>query len=328
MTQRLSRVKPLLPLLATIAGLLLLPLGAPAEPVPGKTDKLVTKLVCGFLHQGHLTQPDIGDDLSKRLFRRFLKDLDPSKTYFLQSDIDEFQKYETRLDDMLLQGDLGFAYKVYERFVQRVGERLPMVEELVKAKHDFTEKEYLSTDFDKLNYAKDDAELRERWRKRIKFDLLLERVGPKPVAEEEATKKVLKRYQSVLKRWKQVDNYDLMELFLSDLTESVDPHSSYMSPNTLDDFDIAMRLHLEGIGALLRSENGQTIVAEVLPGGAAAADGRLKQNDKIIGVAQGDDQFIDVQDMKLRDVVKLIRGNRGTKVQLKVLPAEKTEPAV
>src|SRR5207302_5113254 len=109
---------------------------------------------------------------------------------------------------------------------------------------------------------------------------------------------------------------------------SVDPHSSYMSPPTLDDFDIAMRLNLEGIGALLRSENGQTIVAEVITGGAAAADGRLKPNDKIIAVAQGDSQFVDVIDMKLREVVKLIRGARATKVQLKVIPAEKVVPLV
>jgi len=119
-----------------------------------------------------------------------------------------------------------------------------------------------------------------------------------------------------------------MELYLSDLTTSVDPHSTYMSPATLDDFDIAMRLHLDGIGALLRAENGQTIVAEVIPGGAAAADGRLKANDKIIGVAQGDGKFVDVIDMKLREVVKLIRGKRGTRVELKIVPAEKIEPVI
>src|SRR5207248_6981709 len=143
---------------------------------------------------------------------------------------------------------------------------------------------YLETDYDKLPYAATEVELKERWRKRIKFDLLLHRVGEKPLPENEAKQKVLERYQGVLKRWKQVDNFELMELYLSDLTTSVDPHSTYMSPATLDDFDIAMRLHLDGIGALLRSENGQTIVAEVIPGGAAAADGRIKANDKIIGV--------------------------------------------
>src|SRR5262249_31211747 len=109
---------------------------------------------------------------------------------------------------------------------------------------------------------------------------------------------------------------------------SVDPHSSYMSPNTLSDFDISMRLNLEGIGAVLRSENGDTIVVEVVPGGAAGKDGRLKPNDKIIGVAQGNGQVVDVVDMKLREVVKLTRGRRRTKVELKVLPVGKLEPVV
>src|SRR5262249_28975206 len=127
---------------------------------------------------------------------------------------------------------------------------------------------------------------------------------------------------------KQVDNYDLMEIYLSDLTASVDPHSSYMSPTTLADFDIAMRLHLEGIGALLGSENGEIVVKEVIPGGAAAADGRLKPNDKIVAVAQGDGRFVDVMDMKLTEAVKLIRGARGTKVELKVVPADKLDQVV
>src|SRR5262249_56462012 len=123
-------------------------------------------------------------------------------------------------------------------------------------------------------------------------------------------------------------HYELMEIYLSSLMMSLDPHSSYMGPATLDDFDISMRLQLEGIGAVLRQEEGNTIVAEVVSGGAAAADGRLKVNDKIIAVAQGDGQYTDVVDMKLRDVVKLIRGKRGTKVQLRIIPAEKVEPAV
>lgn len=328
MTECLARARLLVTLLAAVAGLTVFPTGAPAEPVPARQDRLVVRLVTGYLHQGHLTRPEIGDDLSKTLFQRFLKDVDPNKGFLLQSDVDEFKKSETELADQLRQGDMTFAYKVYERYVQRVGERLPLIEELIKAPHDYTVKEYLSTDTDKLDWARDEKELRERWRKRIKFDLLLERVGTKPVPEAEARQKVLTHYQGLLKRWKQLDNYDLMELYLSDLTTSVDPHSTYMSPNTLDDFDIAMRLNLEGIGALLRSENGQTIVSEVVPGGAAAKDGRLKPNDKIVGVGQGDDKFVDVQDMKLRDVVQLIRGRKGTKVQLKVVPAEKVEPLV
>jgi carboxyl-terminal processing protease len=328
MTQRLFRVRVFVALLAVAAGLLLPLPSAPAEPVPAREDRVVSEMVCGILHQGHLTRPDLGDAVSKRLFRHFLKDLDPTRGYFLQADIDEFKKSEPELAEKLMQGELGFAYKVYERLVTRVGERQKLIEELVNTPHDFTVKEYLSTDYEALDYAKDEAGLRDRWRKRIKFDLLQQRLGQKPVPEAEAKQKVLTRYQGLLKRWKQVDHYDLLELYLSDLTTSVDPHSTYMSPNTLDDFDIAMRLHLEGIGALLRSENGETIVAEIVPGGAAAADARLKPNDKIIGVAQGDDKWVDVQDMKLRDVVQLIRGGRGTKVQLKVVPAGKVEPQV
>ena len=125
-----------------------------------------------------------------------------------------------------------------------------------------------------------------------------------------------------------MDNFDLVELYLTQLTTSLDPHTTYMSPATLDDFEIAMRLNLDGIGAVLRSENGHTIIVEVVPGGAAGKDGRLKPNDKIVGVAQGDNKFIDTVEMKLRDVVKLVRGPRGTKVQLKILPVGKIDPVV
>jgi carboxyl-terminal processing protease len=328
MTYRNFQTKRTAALLVAVASLLLIPASVSAEPVLGKQDPLVAKLVCNFLQRSHLSRPEIGDEISKRLFRRFIKSLDPMKLYFVKSDLDELKRFETELDDMLLKGDISFAYKVYDRYLRRLEERVKLVEELVKAPHDFTTKEYLETDFDKIDFAQGNEELRERWRKRIKFDLLLHRIGEKPLPEAEAKQKVLTRYQSLLKRWKQVDNYDLMEMYLSDLTASVDPHSAYMSPTTLADFDIAMRLQLEGIGALLRSDNGQTTVAEVIPGGAAAADGRLKANDKIIGVAQGDDKFVDVIDMKITEVVKLIRGAKGTKVQLKVVPADKIEPVV
>ncbi len=328
MTQRIAQIKRSIALLAALAGVLWIAPRLTAEPVPGKQDRLVVQMVCSLLQQGHLSRPDIGDELSRRLFKRFFKEMDPAKLYFVKDDVEELKKFETQLDDMLLEGDLSFAYKVYDRFLTRLGQRLKLVEEFVAAPHDFTVKESMDTDFDAIDFPRTDNELRERWRKRIKFDLLLQRLAQKPLPEAEAKKKVLQRYQDLLKRWKQLDNYDLMEMYLSDLTASIDPHSSYMSAPTLDDFDIAMRLSLEGIGALLKSENGQTIVSEVIPGGAAAADGRLKPNDKIIAVAQGDSQFVDVVDMKLREVVKLIRGSRGTKVQLKVIPAEKVAPLV
>src|SRR6266550_6526642 len=327
MTPRFSRLQRVV-LLALLGGLLLLTARSQAEPVPGKQDRMVIQLVTTYLQRGHLVKPEINEDLSRRLFQRVFKTLDPSKLYFLKGDVAEFKNNEAGLGEAILRGDVEFAYKVYERFVTRVAQRQKLIEELVNANHDFTTKEYLDTDFDAIDYPKGDDELRERWRKRIKFDLLVQRLDKTPPPEAEAKQQVLSRYQSALKRWKQLDNYELLEIYLSDLTTSVDPHSSYMSPPTLDDFDIAMRLHLEGIGALLRSENGQTTVSEIVPGGAAAADGRLKPNDKIVAVAQGDTKFTDVVDMKLREVVKLIRGSRGTKVQLKVIPAGKIEPIV
>jgi carboxyl-terminal processing protease len=311
-----------------MALLLLLPFWASAQPTPGKDDRLVAQMVCELLQEGHVTKPMIGDEISRRLFHRFLKDLDPGKVYFLKSDIDEFKKHETELDDMLLKGDISFAYTVYNRFLERVTQRLKLIDQLVDTKFDFTVKEYLDTDSAKIEYAANEQELADRWRKRVKLDLLRERVSEKPLPEAEARKKVRDRYNTFARRMKQLDNFDLLEIYLSSLAASLDPHGAYMSPNTLDDFEISMRLQLQGIGAVLREENGQTIVVEVVPGGAASKDGRLKANDKIIAVAPGNGNYVDVVDMKLRDTVKLIRGPKGTKVELKVVPAGKLEPVV
>lgn len=328
MTRQLFLTQRRCAILGAAAYLLLLPLWVSAEPVPGKDDRMVAQLVCQMLQDGHVTRPMIDDEISKRLFHRFFKDLDPSKLYFVQSDIDEFKKHETELDDMLLRGDVSFAYKVYERFMERIGQRLKLIDKLVDMPFDFSKKEYLDTDIERLPYTTSDQEIAERWRLRIKFDLLRERLGTKPLPEAEARKKVRDRYRAFAKRMKQLDNYDLLEVYISSLAASLDPHGGYMSPNTLTDFEISMRLRLEGIGAVLREENGQTIVVEVVPGGAAAKDGRLKPNDKIIAVAPGDGNFVDVVDMKLREAVKLIRGPKGTKVELKVVPAGKLEPIV
>src|SRR5438445_8191799 len=135
-------------LLTALVSLLYLPTTAPADPIPGKQDRLVAQLVCAFLQQVHLNKPEIGDELSKRLFKRFFKDLDPTKVYFLKSDVEEFRKHETELDDQLLEGDMRFAYDVYRRLIERMGERMKLIEELLKAPQDFTVKENRSTDFD------------------------------------------------------------------------------------------------------------------------------------------------------------------------------------
>jgi carboxyl-terminal processing protease len=315
-------------LLAVAGAFLLMPAPTPAEPRLAKQDPIVARMVCEFLRRGHLNRPEIGDEVSRRLFQHYIKQFDPAKLYLVQSDIDEFKKHETELDDQLLDGDLSFAYQVYDRFITRAGERQKLIQELVNAKHDFTVTEYLDTDYDKLSWPGSAEELRERWRKRIKFDLLQLKIAEKPLSDEEAKKKILARYDGALKRWKQLDHSDLLEHYLTALTTSIDPHSTYMSPAALDQFEIDMRLNLDGIGALLHSEDGQTTIEEIVPGGAAAKDGRLKPKDKIVGVAQGDNNFTDAVDMRLHDVVKLIRGPRGTKVQLKVVPVGKVDAIV
>lgn len=315
-------------LLAAAAGVFLLTAPAPADVKPDRQNRMVAQVVCALLKRGHLNKPEIDDEASRRLFRHYLKDLDPNKLYFLKADVEEFKKHETDLDDMLLTGDLDFPTLVYDRLVSRAGERQKLIEELINAKHDYTVKEQMETDADALAYAAGADEVRERWRKRIKFDLLMQRVGEKPVAEDEAKKKVLERYQSQLKRFKQLDSTDVLELYLTAMAAGIDPHTTYMAPSTVDDFEIALRLNLDGIGAVLRSENGKTMVEEIVPGGAAATDGRLKPKDTIIAVAQEDGKFVDAVDMKLREVVRMIRGRRDTKVQLKVIPAGKIDAVV
>jgi carboxyl-terminal processing protease len=168
MLRRILPAKRCLILSVALVALLCTPFGL-AEPVPGKQDRLVVQMVTEYLKRAHLMQPEIGDELSKRLFKNFFKNFDPMKLYFMKSDIEEFRSYETELDDMLLQGDISFAYKGYERYMQRLAQRLKLVDELVAAKHDFTVKEYLDVDYDKLDFASTDDELRDRWRKRIKF---------------------------------------------------------------------------------------------------------------------------------------------------------------
>ena len=222
---------------------------------------------------------------------------------------------------------MNFAYEVYDRFLKRVDERIPIVEELLKTKLDFNQKELIVIDRDIAAWAKTQDEVRDKWRRRIKYDLLvqkMEKVGP-----EEARKKLLRRYTSFAKRMHQMNADELLETYLSSLTSSLDPHTSFMSPGTLENFEITMRLQLDGIGASLKGEDGYTTVAELVPGGAADKDGRLKRKDRIVGVGQDrEGEVVDVVDMNLNDVVKLIRGKRGTVVRLKVIPVGQTVPTV
>lgn len=290
----------------------------------GSVDQTTTQLVAQMISKFHISQRSIDDRISAMLLKRFLKDVDPLKLYFLQSDIDQFEKYRDHLDDLVKAGKTDFAREVFQLYRERLDDRMKLAHKLIDAPHDFTLDESMSTDSDTLPWAKDEAELNERWRKRVKFELLSMKLDEKtkdgkPV--DDPRKRLHKRYDTIKKNAHDTEDIDVLEMYLSVLAHCFDPHSSYMSPNTLDDFNIQMRLSLEGIGAALKSEDGYTTVAQIVAGGAAEKDGRLKVNDKIIAVSQDESEFVDIVEMKLNKVVRLIRGKGGTKVRLKVINA-------
>ncbi len=287
----------------------------------GKTAQIVAAMVS----KKHINHPEINDALSEKLLNRYIEIWDPQKLYFLQSDIDEFSKQKDSLDDQILKGDVQFAATVYERFRSRLDARAAQIDPLIDMDHDFTVKEEMIRDAKEIPWAKDEAELNERWRKRIKFDLLMLKMDDTDLAE--ARKRLHKRYHTNQVFLDQTESHEVLELYLSSMTHCLDPHSTYMSPQTLEDFRIDMELKLDGIGARLKYDDGYTIVEEVIVGGAAAEDARLAKGDKIIGVSHdASGNFVDVIEMKLTKVVDMIRGKKGTKVQLKVLkPKEENE---
>lgn len=310
-------------LAAVLASSLAIP--ACADPVaPSTQDEKTAFTVSALLRREHLSRHPLDDEIASRALDLYLKSLDPMKVYFLQSDIDAFSRQETQIDDQLKRGKIDLGYTVFQTFLRRIDERVKLVDEFLATEHDFTVDEEIVVDPDTAQYAKDDAEARDKWRKRIKYDLLTLKADD--TVGQEAIDKLTRRYHSFAKRMHQTSSDELLEMYLTSVTTAYDPHTTYMSPSTLENFDISMRLELEGIGAALQSEDGYTIVSKIIPGGAAAKNGQLKPEDKIVGVGQGKDGAIqDVVDMKLDDVVALIRGKRGTTVRLQVIPLDSQE---
>ena len=294
---------------------------------PSADDRQIAVAVVTWMERRHLTGQRLDDTVSRRCLDTFVKDLDPLKLFFLQSDIDEFMTNRDRLDDWIKRGDVQFAYTVFDRFLTRVDEQIALAQKELVQQHDFSKDEDIITDADARKFPRTAEENVDRWRKQIKFDLLKEIADDVPT--DEAVKKLRKRYESVRKSWQQTDDKELLERYLTAMTSSYDPHSSYMAPESRENFDIIMKLELDGIGASLRNEDGYTVVQTIIPGGAADREGSLKPKDKVVGVGEGTTGGIDdVVDMKLNDVVSKIRGKRGTVVRLEVIPAEASERKV
>lgn len=304
-----------------------------------KLDRDVAKVVAKLIQDYHYNRPTVDDALSQLLYEEYFLRLDPNRYFFIAQDLEDFSSKKYILDDLLILGNIEFAFDVYERFLQRIRERVDYVRASIKTDYDFDKNESMVVDRSELAWAADKAELDEIWRKRLKNQLLVEKFlidDEEEEAEENSfdeekltpEENVVKRYENYLKFFNDNDSADILEYYLSSMLHVFDPHSSYLNWRSVEDFDIAMKLSLTGIGATLRSVDGYTEVVNVITGGPAEKDGRLQSGDRITAVAQGSEPAVDVVDMPLNKVVRKIRGAKGTEVRLTVIQSLHGAPKV
>jgi carboxyl-terminal processing protease len=307
----------------------------------GKSEQEVTSAVVAIFQRGHFSKPKLSDESSRALFDEYFEALDPNKVYFTLEDIEEFSPWREVLDDLVLKGNIKFPFQVYERLLKRVRERIEYARERMKKPFDFTIDETISLVSSEKPWSTH-KELDGIWNTRIKNQMLVEflirEVAKREAAEGKDTatqswllkrppeEAVLKRYENFYSSLDSNDTADVLENFMSTFTRSFDPHSSYMSWRTLEDFDITMRLSLQGIGATLTMDDGYTKVVSIVKGGPADKQGQLKPGDRIVAVGQGDEQAVDVVNMPLNKVVRRIRGKKGTKVRLTVIKSLDSMP--
>jgi carboxyl-terminal processing protease len=289
---------------------------------PTKVQSKTASTVVDLLDDLHYEHRTLNAALSSQVFDRFLKDIDGQHSYFLASDVQGFEAYRKTLDNALKKGDLKNAFIIYNRYQQRVAERLTFViAELDKGvdKMDFSKDETLEVDREKAPWLATRAELDDLWRKRVKAAALSLRLAGKSDADIQKT--LTKRYKSQLNNLYRTKGDDAFQVFMNSFTESYDPHTEYFSPRTEENFNINMSLSLEGIGAVLQNEDEFTKVVRLVPAGPADKAGQLKTGDRIVAVAQADQEFVDVVGWRIDEVVDLIRGPKGTTVRLQVIPA-------
>ena len=298
----------------------------------------ITKTVGQIIGQIHYRQTQLNDEISKHHLKNYLNALDFGHMIFLQSDVESFEKlYGTRLDDQVRFGSLRPAHQIFQRYLERLAERQQMVTTLLEKPMDFSKQESFNPVRDELPWPKTASEANELWRKRVKFELLADRLtyakdGEKPDAKKvkESTGKIQRRYERLLKTMKAYEEAEILELYLSSLTRAYDPHSDYMSPHETENFKInSIDMQLTGIGAVLQADDGYTKIVRIMPGGPASRSKLIKANDRIIAVQNpGDKVATDILDMKLDKVVTLIRGKKGSVVKLTIIPATTDERKV
>lgn len=289
------------------------------KPVYGKEAKVVSFI----LDNNHYRKISLDDSLSSVILNEYLEALDNNKSYFTAADIARFEKYRYQIDDLTKSENVEPAYEIYNLFKVRVDERMNYVlTKLIYEVFDYTKDEYYETDRLKEPWAANTAELNDIWRKVIKHQALSLKLAGKEPADIQKTLK--ERYERLVKTYtRDVNTEDIFSMYMNCITESYDPHTNYFSPAAAERFKQSISLSLEGIGARLQTENDYTKVVEVLPGGPAEKSKLIKINDRIVSVGQGEKgEMVDVIGWRIDDVVKLIKGPKGTKVRLGILPAE------
>jgi carboxyl-terminal processing protease len=292
------------------------------EPDPGQVEISVARL----LEQGHYSRRKLDEKVAQQLLKNYLEALDYNRVYFTQKDVDAFvAKYGTSLDNDILLGNPDPAFKIFKLYRQRVEERIAKAKELLKQKFEFDSQKTVEINRQKSPWPKDEADADRIWRERLEGEVLQETLNKH---EKEPVKRIVKRYDQMLRNLHELTNEDIVKGFLTTLALTYDPHSEYMSRSELENFQINMRLALVGIGAVLHSEEGYAKIMELVPGGPAAKDGRIKVGDRVTAVAQGDKEFVDAVDMKLDKVVEMIRGKKDTIVRLQIIPVSASDPGV
>ena len=290
------------------------------EPVFPKTSK---EIVDHLVH-GHYRALPIDDSLSAKVLDRYLDDLDHSRIYFLAADVQEFQAYRLQLDNALLAGDLQPAYLIYNRFQQRVMERLAFQLRLLEqglSGMNFDVEESMAADREKAPWPASAAEMDDLWRKRVKGTALSLKLTGKSL--EEISKTLTRRFRNQLNQLRQARSEDAFQAYMNAVARTFDPHTQYFSPQRSENFDISMSLSFEGIGAILQTEEEYVKIVRLVPAGPAEKSKQLRPDDRIVGVGQGGDgEMVDVIGWRIDEVVQLIRGPKDTMVRLEVIPAD------
>lgn len=302
------------------------------DPDPQKEAQLVQSILYG-LNRYHFQPKEVDDTFSKEVYDLYLQNIDGGKRFFTQADIDQIKPYELQLDDQAKAGTFEFFNRSLELMEQSLTKTQGWYQEILAAPVDFSQDDSFEADGKKLPWAKDDAELRQRWQKWMKYEVL-SRINDELINQEkpefkgekksfetlevDMRAKVLDIYDKWYKRMQKTDRSRRLEVYLNSMINTFDPHSGYFSPREKADFDFKMSGKLEGIGARLQSDGEKTTVTEIVPGGPAWKQGDLEPKDVILKVAQGDDEPVDVMGWDIDDVVAKIRGSKGTTVKLTV----------